>query len=47
MADRYWVGGTDTWNGTALLKWSTTSGGVGGAVAYVAPVFKAMAVVAA
>ena len=31
MADRYWVGGTDSWNGTALLKWSTTSGGVGGA----------------
>jgi hypothetical protein len=31
MADRYWVGGTETWNGTALLKWSTTSGGVGGA----------------
>lgn len=31
MASRYWVGGTDTWDGTALLKWSTTSGGIGGA----------------
>lgn len=31
MADRYWVGGTDLWNGTAGLKWSSTSGGAGGA----------------
>lgn len=31
MAARYWVGLADTWNGTAGLKWSTTSGGVGGA----------------
>ena len=31
MADRYWVGGTGTWDNTALLKWSATSGGVGGA----------------
>ncbi len=31
MANRYWVGGTADWNGTALLKWSTTSGGLGGA----------------
>lgn len=31
MADRYWVGGTDSWNTTAGLKWSTTSGGAGGA----------------
>jgi len=30
MANRYWVGGTATWDGTALLKWSTTSGGIGG-----------------
>ena len=30
MANRYWVGGTATWDGTALLKWSLTSGGVGG-----------------
>ena len=30
MANRYWVGGTGTWDGTALLKWSTTSGGLGG-----------------
>jgi len=31
MADRYWVGGTNTWNGTAGTKWATTSGGAGGA----------------
>lgn len=31
MADRYWVGGTATWDGTAGTKWSTTSGGAGGA----------------
>lgn len=31
MADRYWVGMTDLWNGTAGLKWSATSGGAGGA----------------
>lgn len=31
MADRYWVGGTANWDATALLKWSTTSGGIGGA----------------
>ena len=30
MANRYWVGGAATWDGTALLKWSTTSGGLGG-----------------
>lgn len=30
MADRYWVGGTETWNATAGTKWSTTSGGGGG-----------------
>jgi hypothetical protein len=29
MADRYWVGGTGSWNSTA--KWSTTSGGASGA----------------
>ena len=33
MADRYWVGGTDTWNSTAGTKWATTSGGAGGASA--------------
>jgi autotransporter family porin len=33
MADRYWVGGSDTWNSTAGLKWATTSGGAGGASA--------------
>jgi hypothetical protein len=31
MANRFWVGGTDTWNSTAGSKWSTTSGGAGGA----------------
>ena len=30
MANRYWVGGTASWNGTAGTKWSTTSGGAGG-----------------
>jgi hypothetical protein len=29
MADRYWVGGSGSWSNTA--KWSTTSGGAGGA----------------
>lgn len=31
MADRYWVGGSATWDGTAGTKWATTSGGAGGA----------------
>jgi hypothetical protein len=31
MADRYWVGGTAAWDGTAGSKWATTSGGAGGA----------------
>lgn len=31
MANRYWVGGTASWDGTAGTKWSTTSGGAGGA----------------
>jgi len=31
MANRYWVGGTATWDATAGTKWSTTSGGSGGA----------------
>ena len=31
MADRYWVGGTTSWDGTAGTKWATTSGGAGGA----------------
>lgn len=30
-ANRFWVGGTNTWNSTAASKWSTTSGGAGGA----------------
>lgn len=33
IPDRYWVGGTATWNATAGTKWSTTSGGAGGASA--------------
>ena len=31
MADRYWVGGSATWDATAGTKWATTSGGAGGA----------------
>ena len=31
MANRYWVGGTGAWDGTAGTKWSDTSGGTGGA----------------
>jgi len=31
MPDKYWVGGTDTWNATVGSKWSLTSGGAGGA----------------
>jgi hypothetical protein len=31
MANRYWVGGSANWDGVALLKWSATSGGLGGA----------------
>lgn len=31
MADRYWVGGTATWDTTTTANWSTTSGGAGGA----------------
>lgn len=31
MANRYWVGGTATWDLTAGTKWATTDGGAGGA----------------
>jgi hypothetical protein len=31
MADRFWVGGTGTWNTTSTTNWSATSGGGGGA----------------
>jgi hypothetical protein len=31
MADRYWVGGTGTWDTTSTTNWSTTSGGSSGA----------------
>lgn len=31
MADRYWVGGTGTWNTTSTTNWSTASGGSSGA----------------
>lgn len=31
MANRYWVGGTGTWDSVNVLNWSLTSGGVGGA----------------
>jgi len=31
MPNRFWVGGTGSWNGTNLTNWSATSGGAGGA----------------
>ena len=31
MADRFWVGGSGTWNTTNTVNWSTTTGGAGGA----------------
>jgi len=31
MADRYWRGGSGTWNTSSTTNWSTTSGGSGGA----------------
>jgi hypothetical protein len=31
MANRYWVGGTGTWNGTSTTNWSASSGGATGA----------------
>jgi hypothetical protein len=31
LADRYWVGDTASWDGTAGTKWATSSGGAGGA----------------
>jgi hypothetical protein len=31
VANRYWVGGSGTWNTTNTANWSTTSGGAGGA----------------
>jgi hypothetical protein len=31
MANRFWVGGTASWDATAGTKWATTSGGAGGA----------------
>lgn len=33
MANRYWVGGTGTWDGSSTANWSTTSGGASGASA--------------
>ena len=33
MANRFWVGGSGTWNGSATTHWSTTSGGSNGASA--------------
>lgn len=33
MANRFWVGGTATWDATAGSKWSGTSGGAGGSSA--------------
>lgn len=31
MANRYWVGGSGTWNTTSTTNWSLLSGGIGGA----------------
>jgi hypothetical protein len=31
MADRYWVGGSGSWNTSSTTNWSATSGGAGGA----------------
>jgi hypothetical protein len=31
MANRYWVAGTGTWNGTSTTNWSASSGGASGA----------------
>jgi len=33
MANRFWVGGTGTWNTTSTTNWSATSGGASGASA--------------
>jgi len=33
MANRYWVGGSGTWNTTSTANWSTTTGGASGASA--------------
>lgn len=33
MANRFWVGGTGTWDSTTTTQWSTTTGGAGGASA--------------
>jgi len=33
MADRYWVGGSGTWNTSSTTNWSTSSGGASGASA--------------
>ena len=33
MADRYWVGGTGTWDASTTTNWSTSSGGSSGASA--------------
>lgn len=33
MANRYWVGGTGTWDGSTTTHWSATSGGAAGASA--------------
>lgn len=36
MANRFWVGGSGTWDDTSTTNWSATSGGAGGASAPVA-----------
>lgn len=39
MANRYWVGGSGTWDGASTANWSATSGGASGASAPVAADF--------
>jgi hypothetical protein len=36
MANRFWVGGTGTWDGASTANWSATTGGASGASAPVA-----------
>lgn len=36
MANKYWIGGTGTWDNASATNWSTTSGGAGGASAPIA-----------
>lgn len=38
MANRYWVGGSGTWDNASTTNWSATSGGAAGAsTVYITP----------